>query len=112
VEGHDKVLDIVPRCERERGNDVSLFTPLSLAALGADFRTGFSDDRRTAGPRRWANASVPFIILTGATSECRTDTQGTTVTPIDFACEMTLLQSPSRERPDSLVSVCFILAIS
>ena len=37
---------------------------------------------------------------------------GTTVTPIDFACAMTVLQSPSSGSPDSLNSVCFIFAMS
>jgi hypothetical protein len=32
--------------------------------------------------------------------------------PMDFACDITLLQSPSRLNPDSLNSVCLILAIS
>jgi len=37
---------------------------------------------------------------------------GTTLMPIDFACAITLLHSPSRLRPDSRISLCLILAIS
>lgn len=38
--------------------------------------------------------------------------QGTTLTPIDLADEMTLLHKPSSDSPDSRVSDCLIFAIS
>ena len=87
---------------------------LSITTLRVDFSTALSNDRRVAVSvlGYWRLPISLFSSPTEAELKCKMAFQGATVTPIDFACDMTLLQSPSRERPDSLVSVCFILAIS
>lgn len=67
---------------------------------------------RSLGLLNIVNVVCHFALLIRVSFVGKVIIQGTTVTPIDFACDMTLLQSPSSERPDNLVSVCFILAIS